>query len=283
MNELLNGEQPETPKRHLYWEIVYDTAGKIFPDDTQFLESVKGRGRDIFEVMGERLKQYPLDNQRLFLSELCKNLHIPNFAELGEYLAVVNNIAWFSPKEELDKAQLSNLINQSLMQLNYPPQTHPSIKIVYGWQQASSLVNTPHPILLLLRRNTGGKNPALEQWKNAIDEARHAIPSTNGATLAGGIARLIAFEGVDRIVKSLGDESPGMTGGVRAIDYSSYGAQWIAAKESMPQKGYTKGNPFKTLVYLFGKGYWPLGMVSRTPVINFKPEFVVAAPSRNVK
>lgn len=279
MSELLSGDQQEKPKQYLYWETVYDTAKNIFPDDTQFLKSVKGRGRDIFGVMGEGLKQYPLDNQQLFLSELCKNLSIPNYKELGGYLAMVNNIAWFSPKEGLDRAWLGNLINQTLMELNYP-QTHPSVKIIYNWQQARLLKHTPHFLFSYFGKYG---DPALEQWEGAIHTARNAITLTDKTALAGDIARSITFQDVRKIVESLGDEGPGMIGGIWAIDYSSYGAQWIVAKESMSQKGYGKGNPLKSLVDIFAKGYWPLGMISRTPIINFRPEFVIAAPSRNVR
>lgn len=265
MNELTSSQQPELHSRRTYGEITAGLVKDKFPKDQEFSNSVVRSGRRVWDKVQEGLRSYNLTDQREFLSDLCKILNVPNYQELGEYLAMVNNIPWFSPIEGVNNIQLKDAVSKCLISLNYPIK-NPAIRIVWithgDWRQA--------------RYISRDRDTQREKWESAIHQARIALSITS-PVMVGDIARSITFNRLKTIVHSM-NEGPEFAGAGPAIEYASFGAQWIAAHKSESPREDTPDNPFRNLIELYAMGYWPIGMRNRIPFFNLKPEFIIAIP-----
>ncbi len=199
-----------------------------------------------------KLRDLPFDEQeKLLVGFYSQKVEaFPNGEELGKFLARINNISWLQPKNPPDEESLENLCRQILSRLNLPDLT---LRIIKEARDATRWYAV---------RGTGRG----AEWDAALGTARYAAWSAAGEAALGAAARDMAQDAI-RGVKWDATWDAGRD--------ATRGAEWIVVKDLMPQKGYSKGNPFEPLMGIYELGCWPIGIV---PDQNGKKEFVVFIP-----
>lgn len=203
----------------------------------------------------------------------------PNGKTLGKFLARVNNIDWFKPKETPDQSLLEKLVQQHLSCLNLP--SLPVRLIKKDWGKAG----VARGMALLGAAGDMARNTALgavlgvardTALNTARDTARDtALGAARGTTwgavwgTARGAARGMAHPGAAVAWFAAGDAACEAAGD----------AAWITVEDLMPKYSYyryNKGSPFEPLIKIYERGCWSIGVVN---ILPGKKEFVIFVPS----
>lgn len=209
-------------------------------------------------------------------------IDFPNGKELGEALAVVNNIPWFKPTENPDPNHLQQFCNEFRNRLNT---SSLPIKIIENdWAAAEDAKKRAGTKTIWVARKAaawamakditvrgviGGMvtNVACEaeRWETKRYAAKDsAEEAARGATKEPTVFR-------EWLTPSLTREWAEQTAAIDAIEY----ATWVVVSDLMPQRGYTQGNPLEPLMEIYKLGYWPIGSVKNS---SGQEEFVVFVP-----
>lgn len=206
----------------------------------------------IYPAIFSKLRDLPLDEQKkLLVGFYSQGVEaFPNGAELGRFLARINNISWFQPKSPPDRKSLERLCHQALSRLYIPNLT---LRIIEEeWWNVS---------------RDATWNVA---WETE-DEARHAASNVAWEAArhaASSVAWDVAWEAA-RVAARRGAARRG------AARVAALSAEWIVVKDLLHERAYDKGNPLEPLVEIFELGCWPTRFV---PDKKTEEEFVVFIP-----
>ena len=245
-----------------------------------------------------KLRGLPFDEQEKLLKDFYsqKVEAFPNGAELGRFLARINNISWFQPKSPPDEESLKRLCQQTLSRLNLPKL--PLRIIEEDWSVARHAARDPAhdaiqaTITLGAHLDADGdptrgtvSDEVLAAARDEVWIAELAAAHDAGAHDATrGTIEHAVWEATWAAARGTAsnaarDAAWGATQGATqedAADSAVRGAEWIVVKDLMPHRGYHKGNPFEPLMEIYELGCWPIGIV---PDQNGKKKFVIFVPS----
>ena len=221
-----------------------------------------------------KLRVLPSDEQEKLLVDFYsqKGEAFPNGAELGRFLARINNISWFQPKSPPDRKSLEELCQQVLSRLNLPNLTLRIIKEARGVARGTTWGATWEA--------TWGADRCAA-WDAARDAARNEAWGAACEAIrcaAWEVDRCAAWDAASGAAWGAAcDAASDVTWGAawEAASDVTWGAEWIVVKDLMPQRGYDKGNPFESLTEIYELGCWPIGTV---PDQNGKKEFIIFVP-----
>lgn len=233
-------------------------------------------------------------------------INFPNGRSLARYLAKVNNIDWFNPKEEPHSDHLSRLTNEYFRRLNLLPLPLKIIKEDWlsFWEAVDlRIVGSRHAKGKMLAQETADQIWKGKSRAEAFKEAREKIPMMTGDFNFYQAHRTVG-KTIDEIVQKSRrfdalSLTRGMVGGSSiesmlvmnpklmryAIHYISQqvseGALWIVAEDEIPKHGFENGNPYESLVEIYNLGCIPVGSIpvsKRMGIFSNKREFVIFVP-----
>lgn len=229
-----------------------------------------------------RLRELPLKRQEeLLVGFFTEATKIPHGLEVGLFITKLNNIPWYQSKGKPSYQELENATDEFFLRLDAEPLP---LTVV----NHDAKVNT----LDFWHRLFGGKPNSRERFLWQAEEKMIA-PTPQMDSLAKGqkydaylkemdkhhllerqasFASQIAWDAVGEALKNTnfalsGDEV------MDPINYAATTTKWIVMQDEMRQKGFTRGNPGKSLFNgVFDKGYRLVG-TSETSVIvmNMQP------------
>lgn len=209
-----------------------------------------------------RLKhQLPPEQQKKLLVKFFTELDfggnylpVSNRQHLGELFARVNNIPWFKPREEPDCSRLQELVNETNVRLNRGFSL--PVRIIREWSEVE------------------GEEPRMELWsaaRLAAIEAKRVGMMDTVAIMAGNLGEWIARNGMYDLGvtrsnnKFILDLAMSTIGHILVLNTS-----WICVEDLMPEKGYSKENPFEPDLAICELGCCPIG--------NIKGELMIFVP-----
>ena len=233
-------------------------------------------------------------------------INFPNGHSLARYLAKVNSIDWFNPKEEPLPESLQTLSSEYFRRLNLSPLPLRIIKEDWSafWEAVNlKTVGSRHAKGKMLAQETAdgiweGKSRAV-----AFKKAREKTPMMTGDFNFYQAYRKVGKTINEIVQKTIRIDSLISARGIvqgsslesmmvmnpelmrYAVHYVSQqiseGAIWIIAEDKLPKHGFKNGNPYESLVEIYNLGCIPVGSVpvsKRMNIFSNKREFVIFVP-----
>ncbi|MFH1186702.1 MAG: hypothetical protein V1697_00850 [Candidatus Levyibacteriota bacterium] len=224
-----------------------------------------------YSVISSNLRKLPKEEQEGLLVGFYKESvkDFPNAEKVAKGLARVNNIDYFKPKEEPGPSLLQELVNQHLGGLNL---SELPIKIIRdNWDEAQNTA-----------RNAAHYESSDTKWKVVQNVIKNVAQNTERYASWTAVQNASWDMARDAV---LFDDTP--REGVAAWYKAWYAtehvawnatwyATWIVVEDIMPEKGYTEGNPFSSLIKIFEFGCWPIEIVGNKK--EGRDEFVIFIP-----
>lgn len=204
-----------------------------------------------------QLRSLPLQEQKELLigyyTEGVKDFS--NGEHFGKALAEINNIPWFKPEKDPEIASLQGLIDECYARLNLPRPPHVRI-IRDDWDVVENAVwENPMVRKRTLDTIDAIDNAAESAARNeAWDTMNTVLDVTFDSAERGEACNAASWDAAEDMVRN---------------------AEWIIVEDLMPQRGFTKGNPFEPLTEIYKLGLWPIGEVVNP---EGKEEFVIFVP-----
>ena len=166
--------------------------------------------------------------------------NFPNGEKLGQFLAKINNIAWFLPIEEPNPETLKQLSDEFYNRLNIPSPPLRIIKGEWDWRlyDEAGISQRKRKLVGIW----GAATWDITEWTTRL----HAVDDT---------AWNMAQSAIPRSRKDIKWDA-------------AMSATWMALENLIPMTTFRKGNPYELLFNgIYDKGYWFVGPMDDESVI----------------